>query len=112
MKVDGQIAVDETGEANPDYLRLSSGRFNFGLLCIPQSTGNASCRKRMWAGGNFGMAQTLFTNVQCWLTHMALDEETGLDIEGISLRAATGLEAVDYFLPGGITSHPVTGELR
>lgn len=50
------------------------------------------------------MAQTLFTNVKCWLKHMALDEETGLDVEGIHLRAATGLEAVDYFLPG-FTSH-------
>lgn len=31
---------------------------------------------------------------------MALDEKTGLDKPGINLRAATGLEAVDYFVPG------------
>ena len=61
----------------------------------------------MWAGGNFGMAQTLFSNVECWLTHMALDPETGLDVEGIHLRAATGLEAVDYFLPGPGTPPPL-----
>ena len=46
------------------------------------------------------MAQTLFSNVDCWLQHMALDEKTGLDKQGINLRAATGLEAVDYFVPG------------
>lgn len=46
------------------------------------------------------MAQTLFANVDCWLQHMALDENTGLDKPGINLRAATGLEAVDYFVPG------------
>ena len=57
-------------------------------------------RKRLWAGGNFGMAKTMFANVECWLQHMSLDPETGLDLEGINLRAATGLEAVDYFVPG------------
>lgn len=46
------------------------------------------------------MAQTLFSNVDCWLQHMALDEKSGLDKPGINLRAATGLEAVDYFVPG------------
>lgn len=42
----------------------------------------------------------MFANVDCWLQHMSLDEKTGLDKEGINLRAATGLEAVDYFVPG------------
>lgn len=46
------------------------------------------------------MAKTMFANVGCWLKHMALDPETGLDPQGINLRAATGLEAVDYFVPG------------
>lgn len=46
------------------------------------------------------MAQTLFSNVDCWLKHMSLDEKTGLDQPGINLRAANGLEAVDYFVPG------------
>ena len=57
-------------------------------------------RQRMWAGGNFGMAQALFANVECWLKHVALDPETGLDVPGINLRPAHGLEAVDYFVPG------------
>ena len=46
------------------------------------------------------MAQTLFANVDCWLKHMSLNEKTGLDQPGINLRAANGLEAVDYFVPG------------
>lgn len=58
------------------------------------------CRKRLWAGGNFGMAQTLFADVDCWLKHMTLDNDTGVDVPGINLRAAVGLEAVDYFVPG------------
>lgn len=57
-------------------------------------------RKRLWAGGNFGMARTLFADVDCWLQHMTLDNDTGLDVPGIHLRPATGLEAVDYFVPG------------
>ena len=36
----------------------------------------------------------------CWLEHMALDEKTGGDPPGVKLRAAEGLEAVDYFMPG------------
>lgn len=31
---------------------------------------------------------------------MSLDPVTGLDPKGIKLRAANGLEAVDYFMPG------------
>ena len=34
------------------------------------------------------------------MTHMALDEKTGMDPEGVRLRAAAGLEAVDFFMPG------------
>ena len=36
----------------------------------------------------------------CWLRHMRLDADTGKDPGGIKLRAANGLEAVDYFMPG------------
>lgn len=46
------------------------------------------------------MARTLFSDVDCWLQHMALDAESGLDVPGIHLRPAIGLEAVDYFVPG------------
>lgn len=35
---------------------------------------------------------------------MRLDSETGLDPEGIRLRAAQGLEAADYLVPGYVFS--------
>ncbi|KAK1299923.1 putative phospholipid:diacylglycerol acyltransferase 2 [Acorus calamus] len=53
-------------------------------------------RKRIW-GGNFA---EIFKRPRCWLEHMSLDNETGLDPEGIRVRAVPGLVAADYFTPG------------
>ncbi len=41
-------------------------------------------------------------NSSCWFEHMQLDMKTGMDPEdsAIRLRAAEGLEAVDFFMPG------------
>lgn len=36
----------------------------------------------------------------CWLEHLSLDNETGLDPPGIRVRAVPGLVAADYFAPG------------
>lgn len=36
----------------------------------------------------------------CWVEHMSLDNETGLDPPGIRVRPVTGLVAADYFAPG------------
>ncbi|ELR23917.1 Lecithin:cholesterol acyltransferase [Acanthamoeba castellanii str. Neff] len=55
-------------------------------------------RMRIW--GTVTMMQKLLLDKQCWLDHVMLDKETGLDPEGIKLRAATGLEAADYLFPG------------
>ncbi|CAI0398107.1 unnamed protein product [Linum tenue] len=53
-------------------------------------------RKRLWGGG--------FTEIirrpLCWLEHLSLDNETGLDPPGIRVRAVPGLVAADYFGPG------------
>ena len=46
------------------------------------------------------MTHSFIRNSMCWLEHMALDEKTGGDPPGVKLRAAEGLEAVDYFMPG------------
>ena len=48
------------------------------------------------------MTQSFIQNSSCWFEHMQLDMETGMDPENaeIKLRAAEGLEAVDFFLPG------------
>lgn len=36
----------------------------------------------------------------CWVEHMSLDNETGLDPAGIRVRPVSGLVAADYFAPG------------
>ncbi|KAL4560065.1 hypothetical protein LXL04_032213 [Taraxacum kok-saghyz] len=53
-------------------------------------------RKRLW-GGTFG---EIYKRPSCWLQHMSLDNETGLDPPGIRVRPVSGLVAADYFAPG------------
>ncbi|OMO70616.1 Lecithin:cholesterol/phospholipid:diacylglycerol acyltransferase [Corchorus capsularis] len=53
-------------------------------------------RKRLW-GGTFG---EVYKRPLCWLEHMSLDNETGLDPCGIRVRPVSGLVAADYFAPG------------
>ncbi|GAB2293306.1 Phospholipid:diacylglycerol acyltransferase 1 [Dionaea muscipula] len=53
-------------------------------------------RKRLW-GGTFG---EVYRRPLCWVEHMSLDNETGLDPPGIRVRPVSGLVAADYFAPG------------
>lgn len=53
-------------------------------------------RQRLW-GGSFS---EIFKRPMCWLEHMSLDNETGLDPAGIRVRPVSGLVAADYFAPG------------
>ncbi|KAG6570836.1 putative phospholipid:diacylglycerol acyltransferase 2, partial [Cucurbita argyrosperma subsp. sororia] len=53
-------------------------------------------RKRLW-GGSF--TETLKRPL-CWLEHLSLDNETGLDPPGIRIRPVEGLVAADYFTQG------------
>ncbi|KAL9247269.1 hypothetical protein vseg_020718 [Gypsophila vaccaria] len=53
-------------------------------------------RKRLW-GGTFG---EVYKRPLCWVEHMSLDNETGLDPSNIRVRAVPGLVAADYFAPG------------
>ncbi|KAD6118631.1 hypothetical protein E3N88_09902 [Mikania micrantha] len=53
-------------------------------------------RKRLW-GGTFG---EVYKRPSCWLQHMSLNNETGLDPSGIRIRPVSGLVAADYFAPG------------
>ncbi|KAF9166350.1 hypothetical protein DFQ26_008145 [Actinomortierella ambigua] len=55
-------------------------------------------RKRMW--GTTTMFKAVLLDKECWISNMRLDSETGLDPEGIRLRAAQGLDAADYLVPG------------
>ncbi|CAI9272898.1 unnamed protein product [Lactuca saligna] len=53
-------------------------------------------RKRLW-GGSFAQ---ILQRPLCWLEHLSLDNETGLDPPGIRVRPVPGLVAADYFAPG------------
>ncbi|GLT45032.1 hypothetical protein SLA2020_188970 [Shorea laevis] len=53
-------------------------------------------RKRFW-GGSFG---ELYKRPLCWVEHISLDNETGLDPPGVRVRPVSGLVAADYFAPG------------
>ncbi|KAL6341953.1 hypothetical protein AAG906_038198 [Vitis piasezkii] len=53
-------------------------------------------RKRLW-GGSF---TEIFKRPLCWLEHLTLHNQTGLDPPGIRVRAVPGLVAADYFAPG------------
>lgn len=46
------------------------------------------------------MAGMFLSNRQCWMKHLSLDFSSGLDPEGIRVRNAQGLDAVDFFFPG------------
>lgn len=46
------------------------------------------------------MFKAVLLDKECWISNMRLDSDTGLDPEGIRLRAAQGLEAADYLVPG------------
>lgn len=53
-------------------------------------------RKRLW-GGRFG---DVYKRPLCWVEHVSLDNETGMDPSGIRVRPVSGLVAADYFAPG------------
>jgi hypothetical protein len=55
-------------------------------------------RQRIW--GSLSMTQSFMGDKACWLEHMALNSTTGLDPDGVKLRASEGLFGVDYFFPG------------
>jgi phospholipid:diacylglycerol acyltransferase len=44
------------------------------------------------------MIQNFLADRNCWLQHLKLNATTGLDPEGVKLRAASGFEAADYLI--------------
>eukprot|EP00930_Biecheleria_cincta_P098887 TRINITY_DN90541_c0_g1_i1.p1 TRINITY_DN90541_c0_g1~~TRINITY_DN90541_c0_g1_i1.p1 ORF type:complete len:657 (-),score=63.95 TRINITY_DN90541_c0_g1_i1:15-1985(-) len=55
-------------------------------------------RRRLWGGTD--MAGAAISNASCWLEHLALNLTSGLDPDHVRVRAAHGLQAADYFVPG------------
>ncbi|QSL64502.1 hypothetical protein MERGE_001803 [Pneumocystis wakefieldiae] len=65
------------------------------------STSNCSLpyfRKRLW--GSWTMLRAMLMDKKCWVSQLMLNETTGLDPEGVKLRAAQGLSAADFFVTG------------
>lgn len=56
-------------------------------------------RKRLWGGWGSGFTD-IFRRPVCWMEHLSLHYETGLDPQGIRVRPVPGLVAADYFAPG------------
>ena len=46
------------------------------------------------------MALSFLSNSTCWKKHLSLNFTTGLDPNGIRIRNAQGLDAIDFFFPG------------
>jgi phospholipid:diacylglycerol acyltransferase len=108
LALDDWRAVPEPGvgaKAQEEGLRpkhpvvIVPGFVSTGLeLWAGRECGRAFFRRRMW--GTPAMARAFFSNQKCWMEHMRLDANTGLDPEDIRLRAVRGLEGVDWFVPG------------
>lgn len=77
---------------------VSTGIESWGLDNIEGCPNEKYFRKRLW--GSFFMLKTMIMDKVCWLKHIMLDPETGLDPPGIKLRAAQGFEAADFFVTG------------
>lgn len=77
---------------------ISTGIESWGLEGTEDCPSSSYFRKRLW--GSFFMLRTMLIDKTCWLKHIMLDPETGLDPPGIKLRAAQGFEAADFFITG------------
>ena len=101
---------DEEGRSPGKQLKRKGAKAHFPVVLIPgvTSTGleiwegklcaRSLFRQRLW--GTLTMLRTLLMDKECWIEHLRLDPRTGKDPEGIRMRAAQGLEAADFILPG------------
>lgn len=77
---------------------ISTGIESWGLSEDGECPSTAHFRKRLW--GSYYMLRTMVLDKTCWLKHIKLDPETGLDPPGIKLRASLGFDAADFFVAG------------
>ncbi|KAA8909252.1 hypothetical protein TRICI_004564 [Trichomonascus ciferrii] len=77
---------------------ISTGLESWGLEGDDDCPSQSYFRKRLW--GSWSMIRAMLLDKHCWLKHIMLDPETGLDPPGFKLRAAQGMEAADFFVPG------------
>ncbi|SCU80271.1 LADA_0B06106g1_1 [Lachancea dasiensis] len=77
---------------------ISTGIESWGLYGDEECSSEPHFRKRLW--GSFYMLKTMVLDKVCWLKHVMLDPETGLDPANFTMRAAQGFEASDFFMAG------------
>lgn len=77
---------------------ISTGIESWGVVGDDECDSEPHFRKRLW--GSFYMLRTMVLDKVCWLKHIMLDPETGLDPLHFRLRAAQGFEAADFFMAG------------
>ena len=77
---------------------VSSSLENWGLHGTEECPSKPHYRKQMWGG--FYMIKQMLLSKSCWLQHIMLDKETGLDPGPYKIRAAQGIESADYFITG------------
>lgn len=77
---------------------ISTGIESWGVVGDEECNSEPHFRKRLW--GSFYMLRTMVLDKVCWLRHLMLDPETGLDPPHFRLRAAQGFEAADFFMAG------------
>ncbi|CAN3360912.1 phospholipid:diacylglycerol acyltransferase [Diutina catenulata] len=77
---------------------ISTGLESWGTSSTGECPSINHFRKRMW--GSFYMLRTMVLDKACWLKHVMLDPESGLDPPNIRVRAAQGFEAADFFVAG------------
>lgn len=107
----GDSSADEEESRSPGrQLKMKGATAHFPVVMIPgvTSTGleiwegkpcaQSLFRQRLW--GTLTMLRTLLMDKECWIEHLRLNPLTGSDPEGIRMRAAQGLEAADFILPG------------
>lgn len=77
---------------------ISTGLESWSLEGTPECPSQPYFRKRLW--GSFYMLRAMLLDKMCWIKHLSLDPDTGLDPPGFKMRAAQGMEAADFFIAG------------
>ncbi|GEQ72793.1 hypothetical protein JCM33374_g6481 [Metschnikowia sp. JCM 33374] len=77
---------------------ISTGLESWGTSSEGDCPSLSHFRKRLW--GSFYMLRTMVLDKTCWLKHIKLDPETGLDPPNIKIRASSGFDGSDFFVAG------------
>lgn len=77
---------------------ISTGLESWGVSELSPCPSLPHFRKRLW--GLFYMLRTMVLDKACWLKHIKLDPETGLDPPDVKVRALLGFDAADFFVAG------------